>query len=37
MGTADNLYQVLDAHGISNALLVGPNSGYNTDNSCAFA
>jgi predicted TIM-barrel fold metal-dependent hydrolase len=34
MGTADNLHQVLDAHGISQALLVGPNSGYNTDNRC---
>jgi predicted TIM-barrel fold metal-dependent hydrolase len=34
MGTAENLHQVLDAHGISNALLVGPNSGYNLDNRC---
>jgi predicted TIM-barrel fold metal-dependent hydrolase len=34
IGTADNLHQVLDAHGISQALLVGPNSGYNTDNRC---
>jgi predicted TIM-barrel fold metal-dependent hydrolase len=34
MGTADNLHQVLDAHGIRYALLVGPNSGYNTDNRC---
>jgi predicted TIM-barrel fold metal-dependent hydrolase len=34
IGTTVNLHQVLDAHGISNALLVGPNSGYNTDNRC---
>jgi predicted TIM-barrel fold metal-dependent hydrolase len=34
MGTAENLHQVLDAHGISKALLVGPNSGYNLDNRC---
>jgi predicted TIM-barrel fold metal-dependent hydrolase len=34
MGTAENLHQVLDAHGISQALLVGPNSGYNLDNRC---
>jgi predicted TIM-barrel fold metal-dependent hydrolase len=34
MGTADNLHQVMDAHGISKALLVGPNSGYNLDNRC---
>lgn len=34
IGTAANLHQVLDAHGISKALLVGPNSGYNTDNRC---
>jgi predicted TIM-barrel fold metal-dependent hydrolase len=34
IGTTANLHQVLDAHGISKALLVGPNSGYNTDNRC---
>lgn len=34
MGTAENLHQVLDAHGIRKALLVGPNSGYNLDNRC---
>ncbi len=34
IGTTENLHQMLDAHGISKALLVGPNSGYNTDNRC---
>ena len=32
--TAQQLGYVLDAHGIRNALLVGPNSGYNLDNRC---
>jgi predicted TIM-barrel fold metal-dependent hydrolase len=33
-GTADNLGQVLDAHGVQHALIVGPNSGYGLDNRC---
>ena len=33
-GTADNLGQVLDAHGVRHALIVGPNSGYGLDNRC---
>ncbi|WP_232290765.1 amidohydrolase family protein [Polaromonas naphthalenivorans] len=33
-GTADNLGQVLDAHGVRQALIVGPNSGYGLDNRC---
>ncbi|MEO7161153.1 MAG: hypothetical protein ABJA84_06570 [Polaromonas sp.] len=33
-GAADNLAQVLDAHGVQNALIVGPNSGYGLDNRC---
>ena len=37
MGTAENLHQVLDAHSMSKALLVGSNSGYNTDNRCMLA
>lgn len=31
-GTPDLLAQVLDAHGIAQAVLVGPNSGYGLDN-----
>lgn len=33
-GTAANLAQVMDFHGVQYALLVGPNSGYNRDNRC---
>lgn len=33
-GTAANLAQVLDAHGVQHALIVGPNSGYGLDNRC---
>ena len=33
-GTADYFARVLDAYGAEHALLVGPNSGYNTDNRC---
>lgn len=33
-GTAANLSQVLDVHGVKKALLVGPNSGYGLDNRC---
>lgn len=33
-GSADYLSQVLAAYGIQHALLVGPNSGYGTDNRC---
>ncbi len=33
-GTAANLGQVLDAHGVQHALIVGPNSGYGLDNRC---
>jgi predicted TIM-barrel fold metal-dependent hydrolase len=33
-GSADYFVQVLDAYGVKHALLVGPNSGYGTDNRC---
>ena len=33
-GTVNNLSQVLDAHGVAHALIVGPNSGYGLDNRC---
>ena len=33
-GTAANLTQVLDYHGVAKALIVGPNSGYGLDNRC---
>src|ERR1700712_3979524 len=33
-GTAAQLAQVLDAHDVQHALLVGPNSGYGLDNPC---
>lgn len=33
-GSADTLVHTMDAHGIRHALLVGPNSGYGTDNRC---
>jgi predicted TIM-barrel fold metal-dependent hydrolase len=33
-GTAVDLNAVMDFHGVSHALLVAPNSGYNTDNRC---
>ncbi|MEY2953504.1 MAG: hypothetical protein RLZZ401_1591, partial [Pseudomonadota bacterium] len=33
-GTVANLGQVLDAHGVQHALIVGPNSGYGLDNRC---
>ncbi len=33
-GTAAQLGHVLDAHGVQQALIVGPNSGYGLDNSC---
>ena len=33
-GTPALLDQVLDAHGVRHALLVGPNSGYGLDNRC---
>lgn len=33
-GTAAQLTQVMDAHGVRHALLVGPNSGYGLDNRC---
>ena len=33
-GTAAQLGHVLDAHGVSHALIVGPNSGYGLDNRC---
>jgi predicted TIM-barrel fold metal-dependent hydrolase len=32
IGRADQLMAVLDAYGVENALVVGPNSGYDTDN-----
>jgi predicted TIM-barrel fold metal-dependent hydrolase len=34
MGTPTQLRQMMDAYGVRYALLVGPNSGYNLDNSC---
>jgi predicted TIM-barrel fold metal-dependent hydrolase len=34
IGTADYFSQVMDAYGVRHALLVGPNSGYATDNRC---
>jgi predicted TIM-barrel fold metal-dependent hydrolase len=33
-GTAANLGQVLDFHGVQRAVIVGPNSGYGLDNRC---
>lgn len=33
-GSAAQLGQVLDAHGVRRALIVGPNSGYGLDNRC---
>lgn len=33
-GSADYFGHVLDAYGVRHALLVGPNSGYGTDNRC---
>jgi predicted TIM-barrel fold metal-dependent hydrolase len=33
-GTAEQLISLFDAHGATNALIVGPNSGYDTDNRC---
>ena len=34
VGTPDQLSRLLDAHGIGQALIVGPNSGYGLDNRC---
>src|SRR5207253_4752937 len=34
LGTPAQLGQLMDAYGTRYALLVGPNSGYNFDNSC---
>jgi predicted TIM-barrel fold metal-dependent hydrolase len=34
IGTLAQYRQVMDAYGVCNALLVGPNSGYGTDNRC---
>ena len=36
-GSAHYFAQVLDAYGVRHALLVGPNSGYGTDNRCLLA
>ena len=36
-GSAAYFEQVLDAYGVQHALLVGPNSGYGTDNRCLLA
>ena len=33
-GSADYFLRVLDAYGVQHALLVGPNSGYGSDNRC---
>lgn len=32
--SADQLLQLFDAHGVEYGLMVGPNSGYDTDNRC---
>jgi len=37
LGTPARLQGVLDSHGVSHALLVGPNSGYGEDNRCLLA
>jgi len=34
IGTADQLVQVMDSHGVRHVLLVQPNSGYGGDNRC---
>lgn len=34
LGTPERLTALLDAQGVANALLVGPNSGYGEDNRC---
>lgn len=34
LGTAAQLTEMLDAYGVRHALVVGPNSGYGTDNRC---
>ena len=34
IGTAKQFLRVMDAHGVRHALLVGPTSGYRTDNRC---
>ena len=34
IGSADYFKQVLTCYGVRHALLVGPNSGYGTDNRC---
>ena len=36
-GSTDYFVQLLDAYGVKHALLVGPNSGYNTDNRCMLS
>jgi predicted TIM-barrel fold metal-dependent hydrolase len=36
-GSADYFAQVLEAYGVLHALLVGPNSGYGTDNRCLLS
>ncbi len=36
-GSAGYFSQVLDAYGVQHALLVGPNSGYGTDNRCLLS
>jgi predicted TIM-barrel fold metal-dependent hydrolase len=36
-GSADYFAQMLDAYGVQHALLVGPNSGYGTDNRCLLS
>ena len=36
-GSADYFENVLDAYGVQHALLVGPNSGYSTDNRCMLS
>ena len=34
IGTAEQLWRVMDVYGVTHALIVGPNSGYGFDNRC---
>jgi predicted TIM-barrel fold metal-dependent hydrolase len=34
IGTADQLWRVMEVYGVTHALIVGPNSGYGFDNRC---
>jgi len=37
VATLEQFNRVMDAYGVQHALLVGPNSGYHTDNSCLLS